>query len=272
MQDLVRALHVVVPVLWTAAAAAYWVVFVRDDHGAARWGVRLATLAALVHVGDIVATAAVGLAPLLQPGTLVSGMGLGAGLVYLVLERRVGRPTIGVFAVATTALLATAGAAAGDPFAAPPAGIPTGRTSLHVGGAIAGYSGLLLATVFGCLLLAQQRALRNRSFGLFWERLPSLELLDAFTRGSLGAAALFLTATIGLGHVARHASDRMGPYWDPKVIATNLLWLLTLATWAGRKSKRVRPPAAALASIGLFVLALVNMIVVNRFSQIHAGL
>ena len=199
-------------------------------------------------------------------------MGLGAGCVYLVLERRVGRPTIGVFAVATAALLATAGAAAGDPFAAAPSGIPAGRTSLHVMGAIAGYSGLLLAAVFGWLLLAQQRALRSSSFGLFWERLPSVELLDAFTRGSLGAASLFLTMTIGLGHVARHASDRMGPYWDPKVIATNLLWLLTLATFAARKSKRITPPTAALASLGLFALAMVNMVIVNRFSQIHAGL
>lgn len=272
MEALVRALHVLVPVLWTAAAAAYWVVFVRDDAPAARWGARLSLLAALTHLADLVATGAAGLTPLLQPGTLVSGMGLAAAVVYIVLERKIGKPSIGVFAIATAAILATAGAAGGDPFAAAPQGVPTGRTSVHVAGAIAGYAGLLLAAIFGALLLAQQRALRNRRFGLFWERLPSIELLDAFTRGSLGAATIFLTVTIGLGHMARHSSDRMGPYWDPKVIATNLLWLLTLLTFAARKSRRIRPTAAAAASIGLFALAFVNMAIVNRFSQVHAGL
>jgi ABC-type uncharacterized transport system permease subunit len=273
MEPLVRALHVVVPVLWTAAAAAYCVVFVRDDAAAARWGARLSLLAALVHLAEVGATAAVGVAPLLQPGTLVSGMGLVAALVYMVLERRIGRPSIGVFAIAMAALLATAGAAAREPFAAPPSGIPEGKASAHVAFAIAGYAGLLLGAVFGALLLAQQRALRQRSFGLFWERLPSVELLDAFTRGSIGAAAIFLTVAIGLGHVARHASDRMGPYWgEPKVVATNLLWLLTVGVWLARRSHRLRPSTTALASLGLFALAVVNMTVVNRFSQVHQGL
>ncbi|MCE9637534.1 MAG: cytochrome c biogenesis protein [Planctomycetes bacterium] len=272
MEALVRALHVVVPVLWTAAAAAYWVVFVRDDLPAARWGARLSLLAALLHVSDLAATGAAGLAPLLQPGTLVSGMGLAAALVYLVLERKIRKPSIGVFAIATAALLATVGSAIGDPFATAPEGVPTGRTSLHVAGAIAGYAGLLLAAIFGALLLAQQRALRNRRFGLFWERLPSIELLDSFTRGSLGAATIFLTVTIGLGHMARHYSDRMGTSWDPKVIATNLLWLLTLLTFAARKSKRMRPAVAARVSIGLFAYAFANMAIVSRFSQVHAGL
>lgn len=271
MEPLARALHVVVPVLWTAAASAYVVVFVRDDAGAARWGLRLSVLAAAVHLAAIGAEAAAGAPPLLRPGALISGMGLATALVYLVLERRVGRPTIGMFALVTSALLATGGAAFGDPLAPPPPGISAAKTSSHVAAAILGYSGLLLGAIFGALLLAQQRALRGRSFGLFWERLPSIELLDQFTRGSLGAAALFLTVTIGLGHVTRHDSDRMGPYGDPKVIATNALWLLTVVAFLLRRFHRMRPSRAALASIVLFGLALANMTIVNAFSKVHEG-
>jgi ABC-type uncharacterized transport system permease subunit len=270
MHGLVRALHVVVPVLWTAAAAAYFGTFLRDDSFAARWGWRLAFLAAVVHLGEFAATTAAGLEPLVQPGALIAGMGLSAAMVYMVLERQIGRRTIGIFAVGTAALLVTVGAAIGDPLHPPPANLPPGKTSLHVAGGIMGYSGLLLAAIFGSLLLAQRNAMRKHAFGLFWERLPSIELLDSFAKGSLVAAAIFLTATIGLGHAVRWATPDTEGYWDAKVIATNLLWLLTLVTVVARRLRGLRPPSTAVASIVLFGLALLNLLVVNRFSRIHS--
>lgn len=270
MNGLVRALHVIVPVLWTGAAAAYFGTFLRDDSFAARWAWRLAALAAAVHVCEFAATLAAGLEPLVQPGALIAGMGLSAACVYLVLERQIGRRTIGIFAIGTAAFLVTAGAAIGDPLAPPPANLPAGRTSLHVAGGIMGYSGLLLAAIFGGLLLAQRRAMREHRFGLFWERLPAIELLDQFVKGSLAAAAVFLTATIGLGHVVRAATPEYEGYWDAKVIATNLLWLLTLAAVVARRFRGLRPASTSVVSISLFAFALVNLFIVNRFSKIHS--
>jgi ABC-type uncharacterized transport system permease subunit len=270
-EPLVRALHALTPVLWTAAAAAYLVVFTRDDAGAARWAVRLALLALAGHLAELAATWAAGIPPLVQPGAHVSGTGLATALVYLVLERRVGRRTIGVFAVGTAAVLATAGAAFGDPLALSRPDLPTLQTSVHVAAAILGSAALFLAAMFGALLLAQQRALRGRSFGLFWERLPSVELLDSFTRGSLGAAAFFLTAMIGLGHVARHAADRVGPYFhDAKIVYADALWALCVAVFVARKLHRLRPRTMAFASIVLFLCALASP-AVDRWSESHRG-
>jgi len=272
MDSLVRALHTLVPVLWTAAAAAHWTVFLRDDPGAVVWARRLTWAGVVLHLAEILVTAASGRPPLVQPGILVSGMGLAAAVVHLIVERRVGAATIGIFAVGTTAVLATVGAALGDPLAPPPENLPAASASFHVMGAILGYAGLLLAAIFGSLLLAQRRALRERRFGLFWERLPSVELLDAFTWSSLLAATLFLTVTIGLGHVVRFQSENPPGYWeDPKVAATNLLWLLTLVACVARRMRRLRPSVTAVVAIALFGLALVNLTVVNRFSPVHAG-
>lgn len=272
MEPLARALHAVVPVLWTAAACTYFTVFLRDDEGASRWAVRLAVLAALAHVAELAASWGAGVPPLVVPGALIGGMGLAAAVVYLVVERRVHRRTIGIFAVGPAAVLATAGAAVGTPLQPPPQGFPPAQVSLHVAGAILGYGGLLLAAIFGALLLAQRRALRARRFGLFWERLPSVELLDAFTANSLGTGTLFLTATIGLGHATRHAAERTGTYWDAKVIATNALWALCLGVFAARKLRGLRPPATAAAALVLFGLALFNMFAVDRWSKVHEGL
>lgn len=269
MEDLVRILHAVVPVVWTAAAMTYLFVFLREDADAERWAPRVAWTAVLLHLAEFAAEASVGATPLVRPGTLVSGMGLAAALVHLALERRIGRRTIGVFATGIAAVLATVGSAAGDPLIAPPGGFPHVSTSLHIGGAILGYGGLLLAATFGALYLLQRASLRSRRFGLFFERLPSLELLDQFSAGSLAAGTLFLTVTIGLGHVVRKAAEPDASYWDAKVIATNALWLLSLLVIVARRMRRLQATGAARASVALFVLAVCNMLFVDLLSRFH---
>jgi ABC-type uncharacterized transport system permease subunit len=271
MEALARTLHVLVPVAWTAAATTYLFVFLRDDEGAGRWAPRLAWAAALLHLAELSVGAALGATPLVQAGAVVAGMGLAAALVYLALERRIGKRTTGVFAIGPAAVLATVGATWGNPLEPPPGGFPPASTALHVGGAMLGYGGLLLAATFGGLYLVQRRALKGRAFGLVFDRLPSLELLDQYSAGSLAAGTIFLTATIAFGHVVRKSADVGGTYWDAKVIATNLLWLLAFAVVVLRRARRLQAPGAARACLGLFLFALGNMFVVDHFSRVHKG-
>ena len=114
--------------------------------------------------------------------------------------------------------------------------------------------------------------LRRPRFGLFWERLPSLELLDAFSRRSLVAGVVFLTLTIGFGHLVRRSLHVGESYWDAKVITTNVLWLVALLVVVARRLDKIRPATSAVAAVGLFVLTLANLLVVDLFSQVHRGL
>ncbi|MCG3134510.1 MAG: hypothetical protein HMLKMBBP_01817 [Planctomycetes bacterium] len=269
MEGVVKILFALAPVAWTAAAAGYFGVFLRDDPGTARWARRLLVAAILVHLGVFAARAAAGFQPIASGALVASGMGLFCGIVYLWLERRIARGSAGVFAAGSAALLVVGSHALGDPLAVPGKAFPQGGGAVHIIVAAAGYAGLLLAAVFGGLLLAQRRALRKRTFGLFWERVPSLELLDAFTAGSLLAAAVFLTGTIGLGHMLRRAAESPGPYADPKIVVTNVLWALTLSVALLRRYRRIGAGGAAASAIALFALALANLVVVNRISPLH---
>jgi ABC-type uncharacterized transport system permease subunit len=208
---------------------------------------------------------------MLVPGSVVSGLGLAVGVVHLLLERRANDRAIGFFPIAAAALFALAGSAA-DPLRRPDPSIPPATTAIHVAGAILGYAGLLLAALFGALYLVQRRAMKAKRFGLFWERLPSLELLDSFSSRSLVAGVLFLTLTIAFGHAVRHATPSAGTYWDAKIIATNLLWVVGLAVVVSRRFLRFRPAPAAVASVVLFLLAMANLFVVDVFSRVHRGL
>jgi len=270
VEAIVRLFAALTPAAWTAAAAAYLVVFVKGDAGALRWAPRLAWTAAAVHAAGFLAVGARGVCPMLVPGSVVSGLGLAVGVIHLLLERRADDRAIGIFPISAAALFAV-GAAAADPLGRPDPSTPVGTTAVHVTCVVLGYAGLLLAAMFGALYLVQQRALKRHRFGLFWERLPSLELLDQFSRRSLAAGLLFLTLTIGFGHVVRRATAPDGAYWEAAVVATNAVWLACLAVVAARRFGKIRPTASALAAVGLFLLAMADMVVVEVLSDVHRG-
>jgi ABC-type transport system involved in cytochrome c biogenesis permease subunit len=114
--------------------------------------------------------------------------------------------------------------------------------------------------------------MKRHRFGLFWERLPSLELLDDFSRRSLVAGVVFLTLTILVGHAVRRAVPEGGGYWVVEIVGTNLLWLVGAVVVAARRFGGIRPAAAASASVALFVLAMGNLVAIGMLSSAHKGL
>jgi ABC-type uncharacterized transport system permease subunit len=271
MDALIRLLSVAAPAAWTSAAVLYLFVFLREDAAAERWAPRVAWAAAAIHFLAIASPGMRGVCPMLLPASMASGVGLAIGTVHLCVESRAKDRAIGVFPIALAALIALASAAI-DPVHRPAGALPPASTAVHVTGAILGYAGILLAALFGTLYLVQRHALKRHRFGLFWERLPSLELLDAFSRRSLVAGVVFLTLTIGFGHLLRREAQAGETYWDAKIVATNLLWLVALLVVVARRLDRIRPATSAFASVGLFVLTLANLLVVDLFSRVHRDL
>lgn len=268
MEILARALAGLVPVAWTAAAAAYLLVFLRRDEAADRWCRRLACAAAAVHALLFVAVAASGRPLFRSAGMVLFGVGLAIMVVHLYLESRIRSRTIGIFPVSLTVLAALVGVTLGIPEAVP-VEFPKWSTPVHVGGAVLAYSGVLLAALYGSLYLVQRGALRQHRFGLFWERLPALELLDQFSSRSLLAAFLCLTLTIAFGHVVGREPGLAFRYYDPKVMVTNLIWLGALLLLVSRRFRWMRPRTSAIGCVVMFAFVLLNMFVVDAFSDVH---
>lgn len=271
MDALIRLLAVAAPAAWTAAAVLYLFVFLREDAAAERWAPRVAWTAVAIHLLALASPGARGVCPMVLPASMLSGLGLAVGTVHLLVESRARDRAIGVFPITLAALITLASAAA-DPAHRPAEALPPSSTAVHVTGAILGYAGLLLAALFAALYLVQRHALKRHRFGLFWERLPSLELLDAFSRRSLVAGVVFLTLTIGFGHLLRRSVLAGDSYWDAKIVATNLLWLAALVVVVARRFDRIRPATSAFASVALFLLTLANLLVVDLFSRVHRDL
>lgn len=117
------------------------------------------------------------------------------------------------------------------------------------------YGILALAACAGIMYLIQERQIKKKRFGAFYQRLPSLEVLDAINYRCLTIG--FPLLTIGIITGSFWAQQAWGAHWqwDPKEIWSLVSWLLYAALlherlavgWRGRR-------AAIMAIIGLGAL------------------
>ncbi|GBC63185.1 c-type cytochrome biogenesis protein CcsB [Desulfonema ishimotonii] len=142
---------------------------------------------------------------------------------------------------------------------------------LHVVIIFTGEAAFALACGVGILYLLQEHAIKTKKRGFFFNRLPSLEMLD-----STGYACIitgFTMVTIGLLSGFLYARSIWGRFWswDPKEVWSGIMWLFYAALlherlvvgWRGRKS--------AIMSIIGFVVLLFTFLGVNFFLKGHHG-
>ena len=141
----------------------------------------------------------------------------------------------------------------------------------HIVTIFLGNAAFALACGLGILYLLQERAIKKKTRGFFFSRLPALDLLD--TTGYACIVVGFSMTTIGLITGMIYAKAIWGRFWgwDPKEVWSAITWLFYAALlherlavgWRGRR-------AAIMAIIGFGVL-LFTFLGVNFLLQGHHG-
>lgn len=137
----------------------------------------------------------------------------------------------------------------------------------HVFSALLGYAGITISAVYGFLYLVLYKDIKLNRFGLIFNRLPNLEVLEllSFYSAVFGFFLLTITITIGLIWLPRAFPDFS--YSDPKLIGTSMVWILygvgilskILGKWRGKK-------VVSLSILG-FILAILSTMVTNFLSR-----
>ncbi|MDP3829990.1 MAG: cytochrome c biogenesis protein CcsA, partial [Ignavibacteriaceae bacterium] len=138
---------------------------------------------------------------------------------------------------------------------------------VHVFHALLGYAGITISAVYGFLYLTLYKEIKTNKFGLIFDRLPNLEILErlSFSSAVIGFIALSIATTIGLIWLPQAFPDFS--YADPKLIVTFIVWLMygvgiilkTTGQWRGKK--------VVVLSIAGFLLAIFSTIVTNYISR-----
>ncbi len=99
---------------------------------------------------------------------------------------------------------------------------------VHAGVTLLAYGFLSLAFCGGLMYLLQERELKSKRFGYFFQRLPSLDALDQLNSHCLTAGFVFLTLGIITGSI--WARQAWGTYWqwDPKETWSLITWFIYL--------------------------------------------
>lgn len=114
---------------------------------------------------------------------------------------------------------------------------------LHVFSGLIGYSAITMSAVYGSLFYIMYNEIKLNRFGLIFERLPSLELLEKLSYYASVIGFVMLTSAIIIGMIWLPGAFPEFTYFDPKLIATLLIWMLygagiiskSVAGWQGKK-------------------------------------
>jgi len=203
-------------------------------------------------------------------GTLVFA-GLAVAAVFFILQYKFGLKILGAYVAPLNTIILIIASLLQD--------VPYNANNVfnniwlifHIITIFMGDAAFALACGIGVFYLLQERALKNKTQGFFFSRLPSLELID--NMGYVCVITGFTMLTIGLITGLIYANVIWGRFWswDPKEVWSAITWLLYAALLHGRISLAWRGRKAAIMCIIGFGVLLFTFLGVNFLLDGHHG-
>ena len=128
-----------------------------------------------------------------------------------------------------------------------------------------------MACGIGILYLIQENAIKTKRPGFFFQRLPSLERLDATGYSCLVIGFTLLSLGLITGFVYAKAVWGRFLGWDPKEVWSLITWLIYAALLHQRLTVGWRGRRAAIMAIVGFGVIIFTFFGVNFFLQGHHG-
>jgi ABC-type uncharacterized transport system permease subunit len=137
----------------------------------------------------------------------------------------------------------------------------------HVFSALLGYAGISISAVYGILYLILYKEIKLNKFGLIFNRLPNLEVLETLSFYSAVIGFILLSIAIIIGIIWLPKAFPNFSFVDPKLIGTALVWILYGAGILSKIFGKWRGKKVILLSIIGFVLAILSTTITNFLSQ-----
>jgi ABC-type uncharacterized transport system permease subunit len=261
-------------VLYAAAGVLYAVHFARRQPATGRAATTVLLLAALTHTFVIgMQTMEVRHLPIANPSRAISSFVWMLALSYLYLELTTDERAMGIFILPVVVGLQAIpvlypGMESPDPVLDSP------WFWVHVASLLFAYASFALAAMLGVTYMLQFKEIKKKHLGYFYERLPSLQVLDVMNSRAVAIGWLFLTIGVAVGVMWMAQARAVSPensnlqamsLDDPKIFVATLTWVVysfavvsrrTLG-WSGRR-------AAWLSALG-FAIVLLNLLPVSYF-------
>jgi len=265
-------MHLLPLILYAAAAAAYVAHFAWRDDRVGRLATGLLGGGVLAHTLVIgMQTVQAGHAPLVGTTAAVSAFVWLLGLAYLYVELSTDERAMGAFVLVLAASLYLIPAL--DPTVNPrPPLLRSSLFTIHVASMLFAYASFALACVIGVTYVLLFTEIKAKHLGVFYARLPSLQVLDQMNARAVMVGWIFLTAGLTVGIVwATQIQSSPDPraqamsVSDPKILFALLCWGVYSFAFIARRAIGWSGRRAAWLSAVAFVIVLLNFVPVGYF-------
>ena len=145
---------------------------------------------------------------------------------------------------------------------------------LHISALFVGYAALFLTFIASIMYLIQERELKSKKPRAFYDRLPSLEVLDELAHRTLVVGMPFMTLGIVTGFVwagSAWTGSEIEHSWrfDPTILASVMTWMGYMAIFASRVAGRLRGRRAAYFALAGFAALMFTFLVISYLSGVH---
>jgi len=274
MQAVLGLLNTLLPLVYLGLWIAYFLVFLKENRTAAKWSQVLMFITLMLHTLFVVLrTIALGHIPMGSPLEFLSLLALAILCIYIVIERRVRVNQTGFLVIAFAFLMQFLSSSFMGMGAPENELLHENAFTAHAVFMLFAYTCLCISFLYALLYLLQARHLSRRDFGLFYQRMPALDVLERMSVGAvkLGVPALFVALVIG--HLwLQSLLDREDPklnialsHTDPKIIATWITFLVYSLGAGGHKFLGWRGRRMNFLAIGAFIMVIIAMAVIHHF-------
>lgn len=266
MLALAKICEALLPLAYLGSFGLYALAFFRRGETFDRWTRPSLIVAIAIHSTLIYArTIHHGHSLVYTPFEMMTLISFTIGLTYLIVEVTSGERGTGVFFIGMALLFQTVSAMFGpavEVYTVNPV-LLNKMVGIHISAAIIGYTAFTISAVYGALYLMQYRQIRSNRFNTFFERLPSLGLLEVMSARAAIVGLVFLSVAIVVALVWLPDILPDFSYSDPKMISTMMVWLVYVATLLARYVARMDARKVMVMSLVGFFGTLLSMTIVN---------
>lgn len=257
MKTISQILNYLLPLLYLCSVILYTFVFLNKKKELERLTTHVLVFLIFFHGLSIVfRLVALQMMPLTTIFDSFSFLAFSLLLVYLVIELTIKNKSTGVFVLTLAFLFKTISTFHFKWHVETNEILSNPTFAIHAAMTIMGYTALSLSAIYAILYLIQHRKMKQKKFDLLSMQLPPLTYLERMSIRSVFIGILLMGAGILLGHL--QALNVMGKFWlnDPKIVITDLIFLIYLIGYIISQMFELRGRWMALISIAGYTFLL----------------
>lgn len=263
---IARICEAILPLAYCAAFGVYAFAFFRREERVERWRRPLLVVALAIHTALIyVQTMYHGHCLVYSPFEMLTLISFTVTLTYLAVEVSSGERGTGMFFTGLALILQTVSTMFSPPTAEAAANplLLNDAVGLHISAALIGYTAFAMSAVYGALFLMLYHQIRSNRFGTFYQRLPSLQLLERMSTKSAVVGVVFLTVAIAIALVYLPEVLPNFSYGDPKLVVTMLVWATYVLSLVAKYVLRLEGRKVVMLSLVGFGGTIISMTLIN---------